>query len=84
MEHYIAMKNILKNLRRTKGMFLVYGGDEELFMKGYIYARFNTDLDDSKFQSGYVFILNGVAMSRRSSKQSIVAGSLAEAKYMAA
>ena len=29
-------------------MFLVYGGDEELVVKGYVDASFNTDLDDSK------------------------------------
>ncbi|PKI67261.1 hypothetical protein CRG98_012333 [Punica granatum] len=29
-KHWIAVKNILKYLRRTKEMFLVYGGEEEL------------------------------------------------------
>ncbi|PKI50683.1 hypothetical protein CRG98_028920 [Punica granatum] len=28
--HWIAVKNIIKYLRRTKEMFLIYGGDEEL------------------------------------------------------
>ncbi|KAK8614815.1 hypothetical protein V6N13_068605 [Hibiscus sabdariffa] len=28
--HWIAVKNILKYLRRTKDVFLVYGGEEEL------------------------------------------------------
>ena len=56
-------------------MFLVYGGDEELVVKGYIDASFDTDLDDSKSQTGYVYILNGGAVSWCSCKQSIVAGS---------
>ncbi|WVZ50488.1 hypothetical protein U9M48_001734 [Paspalum notatum var. saurae] len=30
-----AVKNILKYLRRTKNMFLVFGGEEELVVKGY-------------------------------------------------
>ena len=34
MEHWTAVKNILKYLKRTKDMFLVYGGDEELIVKG--------------------------------------------------
>ena len=34
MEHWTAVKNILKYLKRTKEMFLVYGGDEELVIKG--------------------------------------------------
>ena len=41
------VKNILKYLKRTKDMFLVYGGDEELAIKGYIDASFDTDPDDS-------------------------------------
>ena len=35
MAHWTAVKNILKYLRRTKDLFLVYGGvDEELTVKG--------------------------------------------------
>ena len=45
---------------------------------------FDTDPDDSKSQTGYVFILNGGAVSWCSSKQSAVAGSTCEAEYMAA
>ena len=41
-------------------------------------------MDDSKSQSGYVFLLNGGAVSWRSSKQSVVAGSTCEAEYIAA
>ena len=62
-EHWTAVKNILKYLKRTKEMFLVYGGDEELVVKGYVDAIFDTDLDDSKSQTGYVHILNGGAVS---------------------
>ena len=40
--------------------------------------------DDSKSQTGYVFLLNGGAVSWRSSKQSVVAGSTCEAEYIAA
>ena len=82
--HWTAVKNILKYLKRTKDMFLVYGGDEELFVKGYVDASFNTDPDDSKSQTGYVFILNGAAVSWRSCKQSVIARSTLEAEYMAA
>ena len=62
-EHWTAVKNILKYLRRTKDMFLVYGGCEELAVKGYVDASFDTDPDDSKSQSGYVFVLNGATVS---------------------
>jgi hypothetical protein len=66
-------------------MVLVYGGcDEELGVKGYIDASFNTDLDDSKSQTGYVFMVNGGTVSWRSCKQSLVAQSTMESEYMAA
>ena len=69
---------------RTTDMFLVYGGDKELVVNGYVDASFDTDPDDSKSQTGYVFILNGGAVSWCSSKQSVVAGSTCEAEYIAA
>ena len=65
-------------------MFLVYGGDEELVVKGYVDASFDTDLDDSKSQTEYIFILNGGVVSWCSSKLSVVAGSTCEAEYIAA
>src|SRR5215204_2957790 len=84
VDHWTAVKNILKYLKRTKDMFLVYGGDKELVVNGYFGASFDTDPDDSKSQTGYVFILNGGAVSCCSSKQSVVAGSTCEAEYIAA
>ena len=65
-------------------MFLIYGGDKQLVVNGYVDASFGTDPDDSKSQTGYVFILNGGAVSWCSSKQSVVAGSTCEAEYIAA
>jgi hypothetical protein len=47
-EHWVAVKRILKYLRRTKNLFLVYGGDKELVVKGYTNTSFVTDPDDSK------------------------------------
>src|SRR3989337_2330586 len=84
VDHWTAVKNILKYLKRTKDMFLVYGGDKELVVNGYIDASFDTDPDDSKSQTGYIFILNGGAVSWCSSKQSVMAGSTCEAEYIAA
>ena len=41
--HWTTVKNILKYLRNTKDMFLVYGGEEELKVRGYSDASFQTD-----------------------------------------
>ncbi|GJX73562.1 hypothetical protein Tco_0312157 [Tanacetum coccineum] len=62
--HWIAGKNILKYLRNTKDMVLVYGGKPktELKVTCYTDASFQTDKDDTKSQLGYVFLLNGGAV----------------------
>ena len=52
-------------------MFLVYGGEKELTVNGYVDASFDTDPDNSKSQTRYVFTLNGGAVSWCSSKQSV-------------
>ena len=56
--HWKAAKNILKYLRRTKDSFLVFGGETEFRVRGYTDASFQTDRDDMKSPSGYVFMLN--------------------------
>ncbi|KAL9238920.1 hypothetical protein vseg_013288 [Gypsophila vaccaria] len=82
--HWIAVKIIPKYLRRTKDWVLVYGGGKELCAKGYTDASFQTDRDDSKSQSGFVFTLNGAAVSWKSSKKSVIADSITESEYIAA
>ena len=44
-------------------MFLDYGGDKRFVVKGYVDASFDTDPEDSKSQTRYVFTLNGGAIS---------------------
>ncbi|GJS91064.1 hypothetical protein Tco_0773700 [Tanacetum coccineum] len=67
--HWTAVKNILKYLRNTKDRFLVYNGEEELRVTGYYDASWQTDKDDSRSQSSWVFLLNGGAVTWKSSKQ---------------
>ncbi|GJU55031.1 hypothetical protein Tco_1228745 [Tanacetum coccineum] len=50
----------------------------------YCDAGFETDRDDTKSQTGYVFILNGGAVDWKSSKQSTTAMSATESEYIAA
>ena len=67
-KHWSAVKGILKYLRRTKDYFLVYGGQDERVIQGYADAAFQTSQQDSRSQSGFVFVLNGGAVSWKSSK----------------
>ncbi|GKD68416.1 hypothetical protein Tco_1322506 [Tanacetum coccineum] len=82
--HWTTVKDILKYLRNTKDMFLVYGGDikRELRVSCYTDVGYLTDADDLKSQTGYVFVLNGCAIDWKSAKQSNFATSSAEAKYI--
>ncbi|GKB41647.1 hypothetical protein Tco_0886589 [Tanacetum coccineum] len=70
-------------LIRTKDVFLVYGGlNDEFGVKGYTGASFKTDRDDTKSQSGYLFIMNGGVVAWRSSKQDTIAMSSTKAEYI--
>ncbi|GJT32828.1 putative retrotransposon protein [Tanacetum coccineum] len=83
--HWTAVNNILKYLRNTKDMFLVYGGDtkRELRVSCYTKAGYLTDADDMKSQTGYVFVLNGGVVGWKSTKQSIFTTSSTDAEYIA-
>ncbi|GKD78710.1 hypothetical protein Tco_1341331 [Tanacetum coccineum] len=84
--HWTAVKTILKYLRNTKDMFLVYGGNPEakLRVDCYYDAEFETDRHDTKSQTRYVFVLNGGAVDWKNSKQSTTAMSATEVEYIAA
>ncbi|GJW07510.1 RNA-directed DNA polymerase, eukaryota, reverse transcriptase zinc-binding domain protein [Tanacetum coccineum] len=55
-----------------------------LKVKCYCDAGFETDRDDTKSQTGYVFVLNGGTVDWKSTKQSITAMSAIESEYIAA
>ena len=61
------MKNILKYLRRTRDIFLIYDRSD-LKLESCTNLSFQSDLDDSKSISGYVFVLYGGAVSWKSFK----------------
>ncbi|KAL0340305.1 UNVERIFIED_CONTAM: hypothetical protein Sradi_4547300, partial [Sesamum radiatum] len=47
-----AVKTILHYLKRTKDMFLIYGG-RELILEGYIDTIFQSNDEDAKYQDLY-------------------------------
>ncbi|GJX82951.1 hypothetical protein Tco_0332432 [Tanacetum coccineum] len=83
--HWVAVKHILKYLRNTRDMFLVYGGkpDTELNVTGFCDASWQSDKDDTKSQTGYIFVVNGGAVDWKSKKQTTIAMSAKQAEYMA-
>ena len=82
-DHWTAVKNILKYLRRTRNYMLVFSGID-LKMTGYTDSDFQADRDSRRSTSGSVFTLNGGSVVWRSIKQSCIADSTMEAEYVAA
>ena len=82
-EHWIAVKHILKYLRRMRDYMLVYQ-DESLEPVGYTDLDFQSNLDSRKSTSGYVFTLGVGVISWRIVKQSSIADSTMEAEYISA
>ncbi|KAL0294993.1 UNVERIFIED_CONTAM: Retrovirus-related Pol polyprotein from transposon TNT 1-94, partial [Sesamum radiatum] len=64
-------------------MFLIYGGGE-LTLEGYSDTSFQSDDDDVKSQSNFVFKLNGGVVAWNSSKQDTTPDSTTEVEYIAA
>ena len=61
------MKTILKYLRNTKDQWLIYR-DTDLKLMRYTDFNFQSDHDDSRSMSGYVFTLNGGTICWKSFK----------------
>ncbi|KAL0448577.1 UNVERIFIED_CONTAM: hypothetical protein Slati_1414100 [Sesamum latifolium] len=64
-------------------MFLIYDSGE-LILEGYSDASFQSNDDDAKSQSSFLFKLNSGVVSWKSSKQATTADSTTEAEYIAA
>ena len=80
---WIAVKNILKYLRSTKDSVRVLGVNDDLKVNGYSDANFQTDRDNFRSQSGWVFTLNGRVVTWKSSTQEMVTDSTYESEYIA-
>ncbi|XP_070051893.1 secreted RxLR effector protein 161-like [Nicotiana tomentosiformis] len=82
-EHWTVVKRIIMYLKRTRDYMLVYHSGD-LAPIGYTDSDFQSDRDSRKSISGYVFTIEGGAISWRSIKQSCIADSTMEAEYVAA
>ena len=84
-EHLTVVKRILRNLKGTAtyGLMFAASVDTGGGLIGYSDADWAGDVNDRKSTSGYLFMMNGAAVSWRSQKQTCVALSTAEAEYIA-
>src|SRR5216684_9113996 len=84
-EHAWALNRVFRYLQGTKNRALTFqrGIKDSLIVKGYANADWVSDKNDRKLTSGYIFMLGGGITSWSSKKQSAVALSSTEAKYIA-
>ena len=82
VDHWKAIIRVLRYLRYTQNYGLHYTGYPTV-LEGYSDANWISDMKDTKSTSGYVFILCGVTVSWKSSKQTCIAKSIMESEFIA-
>jgi hypothetical protein len=82
--HWKAAKHVLRYLRGTAELGLHYRALSQAHhvLNGYADASYGDNLDNRRSTTGYIFMLNGAAISWSSRLQQTVANSTAEAEYM--
>uniref|UniRef100_A0AAV1TK37 Reverse transcriptase Ty1/copia-type domain-containing protein n=1 Tax=Peronospora matthiolae TaxID=2874970 RepID=A0AAV1TK37_9STRA len=83
VEHWMAVKRILRYLQGTKSHGICFKPDDKIDFCGYSDADWAGDHADRKSTSGYAFILMGAPVSWGSKMQSSVSLSTSEAEYIA-
>ncbi|XP_060210825.1 secreted RxLR effector protein 161-like [Lycium barbarum] len=81
-EHWSTLIRFVKYLRGTMNYGMMYSGFPST-LEGYCDATWISDSDETKSTSGYVFTLGGGAISWKSAKQTIIARSTMESKFVA-
>ncbi|KXJ71784.1 hypothetical protein RP20_CCG019713 [Aedes albopictus] len=81
-KHWEAVKHLFRYLKGTKTIRLKYSAVGDSKLVGYSDADWASDLDDRRSKSGYVFLLQGGAVSWCCKRQSTVSLSTCEAEYM--
>ncbi|TFY74078.1 hypothetical protein EWM64_g9933 [Hericium alpestre] len=80
--HWEAAKCVIRYLKTTRDEWLTYGEDSEGGIIGYSNADWGSN-DHRHSISGFVFLVDGGAVSWSSKKQSVVTLSSTEAEYIA-
>jgi hypothetical protein len=81
--HSEQAKRVLRYLKGTADSVLMYGGASPSKVVGWSDSDYASDIGERCSRKGYLFMLNGAAVSWKSQQQHIVALSTTEAEYMA-
>ena len=82
LEHWTAVKRILRYLKGTEDLGLVLGGSTSVSLHGYSDADWGGDRDTRKSTTGYVFFIGNGCVSWQTKKQPTTALSTTEAEYL--
>lgn len=80
--HWMAVKRILRYLKGTIGKKLVFNKSLNSLLSGFCDADWASEVDQRRSTTGYVFLMQGAAVSWNSRRQATVALSTTEAEYM--
>lgn len=83
LPHWIGVKRILRYLKDTSSVGIVYDGSRDSELVGYCDADFVACRDSRKSVSGTIVKLSSAPIMWKSTKQSTVAESTAEAEFVA-
>lgn len=81
--HWVAVKRIFRYLKATINLRLEFANNKNANIIGFSDADWASDVDRRRSCTGYVFTLQGGAISWNSKRQPTVALSSTEAEYMA-
>ncbi|KAG8988148.1 hypothetical protein FRB90_002943, partial [Tulasnella sp. 427] len=82
-QHWLALLHLLRYLKGTASAKLVFtGGNGRIKLEGFCDADWAANPDDRRSYTGYLFNINGTAISWSTRKQPTVATSSTEAEYM--
>ena len=81
-EHWNAVKRVMRYLKSTMDISMVFGNDSFFELVGYCDSDYAGEVNERKSTSGYIFLLGGGPIAWSSTLQRVSALSSSEAEYM--
>ena len=81
--HWTGVKNIFRYLQGTIDLGLFYQFDQDKSIIGYTYASYLSNPHNARSQIEFVFVHRGMAISWKSSKQTLIATSTNHSEIIA-
>ncbi|GJU80299.1 hypothetical protein Tco_1282664 [Tanacetum coccineum] len=82
-EHWNAAKHIIRHLKGTSDVGLIYGGEREYLVAGYSDSDYIKDLDARSSLTSYIFTIGNSVVTWKATLQLSVTLSTTEAEHMA-